>query len=718
MLDQNKGMAMGGYGVQPGYGSDDVGIGEIFAAIRRRIWMLLAIILPVLTITAVVLQMITPRYTAELLIMIESEGGNRIVSLDSVMAGLSGDSESIQSESHVLASRALADRVVQRLQLDKDPEFTTGIDTSLPAGAQYSAIIDRFLDRLEIAPLEKSRVIALRFSSQEADKAALVANTLADEYLQSRLETKFELTRRANSWLGERISELRSRVAMLETQVEDFRKEAGLIEGAGMTLTSQELGELNTQLVMARSERAEAEARLRQIERLARTRSGADTTIEVLESPLIQRLREQEAAVQRRVAELSSELGDKHPRMIQLRAEAADLRERIASEVDKIIAGQRNKLNVSRAREQSLAASLEELKGRVSAGNQEEIELRALEREAEATRALLGTLLARQQETLSQDDMNFQQPDASIFSPADIPAEPTYPRTTIIMGLASIAAMIIGLLAVLVLELLDSGFRSGEQFELHTGAPSIGFIPLVSKPKEYRTLPGYIAGRPASALGESMRTLNWSLRLAFPDAPPKTILVTSSLPDEGKTTVASCLATAESKAGRRVVLVDADIRRPGCHELAGVEREPGLTNLLAGDSSLDAVLVTSEWSGLSIIPAGMPSPNAPNLLGSRKMEALLAELAERFDLVVIDSPPLMAAADARILCRIVDATVLAVRWGKTRRRVARLSVRQLELAGARLAGGLLTMVDTRRNAQYGYGDSGAYAGELGKYYAG
>ncbi len=698
--------------------ADDVGIGEIFSALRRRIWVLLGILVPVLAITAGILYLLTPRYTAELLIMIEAGDEQRFVSVDSVVAGLSGDEQSVQSEAHVLRSRALADRVVQSLGLDTDPEFSRDLDPALTGGARYSAILDRYLDRLEVAPLENSRVIAVRFSSRNAEKAARIANAVADEYLQSRLETKFELTRQANTWLSQRIAELRQKTAEAEAAVEKARAEYGLLEGNGVTLTSQELAELNTQLVMARTERAEAEARLGQVQRQARGRGGAEATLEVLQSPLIQRLREQEAEVQRRVAELSSELGPKHPRMIQLRAEAEDLRARIEREVAKIVTGLRNRVNVARAREQALAQSLEELKARKQLDNQGEIQLRQLEREAAANRTLLDTLLTRQKETMSQEDLNFQQPDATVFSPAAVPAEPAWPRKGIVLGLAAVGALMLGLLLVLLLELLDAGFRSGEQFEQYTGVPSLGFIPLVRKPREYRTLPGYLAGRPASALGESMRTLNWSLRLAFPDRPPRSVLFASALPNEGKTTIASCMATAEVNAGHRVVLIDADIRQAGCHELAGIEREPGLTNLLAGDASIDEVLVEAEWSELKVIPAGRPSPQAPNLLGSQRMRRLLEELGQRFDLVVIDSPPVMAAADARILCSMADATVMVVRWGKTRRSTVRLAVRQLQAAGGKLAGGLLSMVDVKRNAQYGYGDSGAYSGELGKYYVG
>ncbi len=694
---------------------DDIGIGEVLAVLRRRAGLIAAIVLPVMVATALILMWLTPRYSAELLIMIESAGDRRIVSLESVAAGLSGDEESVQSESFVLASPALARRVIDRLDLDQIAEFMPA--ESIDPATDMASVVDTFLSRLEIAPQENSRVIAVRFSAEDPQRAALIANSVGDEYLATRLETKFEATRRATAWLGQRIDELRVTVADKEAAVERARRDFGLLEGNGATLSSQELAELNTQMVMARSARAEAEVRLAQVQSQARRTGGLDTTTEVLQSPLIQSLRQQEAEVERRVAELSTELGDKHPRMIALRAEATDLQTRIQGEVNKIIAGLRNEVRVAQAREASLSGSLEELKGQVSLGNENEIELRALEREAEANRALLDTLLVRQKETMSQEDAEFQQPDATIFSRADVPVEPAYPRTGIVLGLVLIGSLLLSTLVVLILELLDRGFRSGEQFEAVTGIPSIGFVPLITKPEEFRTLPGYVAGRPQTALGESMRTLNWSLKLAFPDQPPSSVLVTSSVPGEGKTTVASCLATAESKAGQRVVLVDADIRRPGVQELTGVALEPGLTNVLAGEVTIDDALARSEWSGLSVLPAGSPSPHAPNLLGSQKMELLLRDLVKRFDLVVIDSPPMLAAADARILCRQADATVMVAHWGKTRRKTARLCVRQLQAAGARLAGGLLTMVDIKRNSQYGYGDSDAYAGDLSKYYA-
>ncbi len=700
----------------------DSGLGEIIAAVARHKLALFGTILGSLLLAGLALYMVTPRYSAETMIMIEPKTSN-IVSVEAVVAGLSGDEESIQSETYVLSSRELAGRVIQRLNLHEDPEFNPeGMPSNdvMASGlsAELSAVVNRFLKRLTVIPLDTSRVISVSFSSESAEKAAIIANVLADEYIVSRLEAKFESTRRANAWLGVRIDELRDELMNAERAVETARARFGLLQGDGMTLASQELIELNTQLVLARSERAEAAARLGQIKGISSSRRSNNSLDEVLNSSLIQRLREQESEVERRVAELSSEYGELHPKMIQLRAEAKDIQSRIGVEIDKVVAGLRSRLAVAQAREESLQRSLEELKSRAAIGNQNEIELRALEREAEANRGLLATMLSRQKETLSQEDADYQQADARIISAADMPIEPTYPRVGVVLGLVLIASSILGLIVVLVIELLDDGFRSGDELERATGVPSIGFVPLVPDIGSYKSLAGYVSGKPNTAFGESIRTLNWSIGLAFPAPAPKSVLVTSSVPGEGKTTIATCLATSQSVAGRLTVLIDADTRRPCCHELLGVPREPGLVDVLTGTANLDDVLVDRNWSGLVFLPAGSPSPNAPNLLDSQKMRELLEEMNRRFDFIVMDSPPVMATTDARILCQMVDATVVAIKWGETRRAVVRNTLGQLLGARARLAGSLLSMVDARKHAKYGYGDSGAYTGDLEKYYAG
>ena len=475
----------------------DPGLVEILAVITRR-WMVLAgTVVGCLILAGLFLALATPQYSAETLIMIEPKNSN-IVSIEEVVSGLSGDEETIQSEVYVLTSRSLAGRVVLSQSLYDDPEFNpdgVAIDTVAAEegmSREFGAVVDRFLDKLQVVPKENSRVIGASFTSESAEKAATVINALADQYILSRLESKFASTQRANDWLGVRIAELRANVQDLETQVEAARERFGLLGAEGIPLASREMIELNTQLVMTRSERAEAEARLTQIEDLSPGGDNNESLNEVLDSPLIQRLREQESEVKRREAELSTEYGNLHPRMIQLRAEADDIAARIDAEIARIVAGLKSQVEVVKAREESLEQSLDGMKKEVAVANQNEIELRALEREAEASRNLLATMLSRQKETISQEDGDFQQADVRVISPADIPLEPSYPSTTIVLGLVIVFAFILAMVIILILELLDDGFRNGEEMEKATGVPSIGFVPFVSIASDYDSLPEYI----------------------------------------------------------------------------------------------------------------------------------------------------------------------------------------------------------------------------------
>lgn len=724
---------------------EDLDAAAVVRVLGRHKGVIAGVIIPIMLLAAGVLWQLTPRYTAETLILLEAEGPN-LGQLDAVIGGLPRDVQTIQSEAYVLMSRSLADRVIQRLSLAADPEFNPrlaeeqgarpvgsrpampGADATaadalvgedLDTAQAYSKIVDRFLQRLAVAPQENSRVIAVNFSSVDAEKAARVANVVADEYITSRLEAKFESTRRASEWLNDRVAELREKVTAAEQAVEDARRKFGLLRGqGGITLATQELVELNTQLVMARTARAEAEARLEQVSSLSEDGDGLSTASSVLDSPLIQRLREQEAAVQRRVAELSSQLGERHPRMVQLRAEAADLRNKIDEEVNKVVAGLRNEVKIAKAREAALQQNLAALKERAAIGNKNEIELRALEREAEANRALLANLLARQKEAVAQEDEGFQRADARVISVADIPTQPSFPRKGITLGLVFIVACFVALMVVLLLEVLDDGFRSGEQLERLTGLPSLGFVPKIRNLSGAKNPARFVLAHPRSAFGESIRTLNWSISLAEPDSPPQVVLITSSRPGEGKTVIATSLALNQSTAGRRVLLIDADTRRPETHNLLSIRRTPGLVDYLVGEATLDELLTVPEETSLTVIPAGVMTPNSPNLLGAQRMVEMLNDLRKRFDLIIIDSPPVMAGSDTRLLCRQADATVMVVRWAETRRGAVRVAVGQLLSAGAQLSGLLLSMVDARRHAKYGYGDSGAYAGELEKYYVG
>ena len=726
---------------------------ELLRKLWRRKLAVLGTVVTVTTLATIVLFQLTPRYTASAAVMIEPRE-TQVVDIQAVMSGLPGDLATIQSEVEVIRSRGLADRVVRRLKLLEDPEFNRRLrpktawdelraelfdvrayvpeewlDIVFGAPEEETLsqeekldrerveIIDTFLEQLEVAPEGRSRVITISFESESYETAALVANTVADLYLVEQLEAKFEATQRATKWLSTRLAELRGKVGVSERAVEKFRKKAGLIEGERVTLAAQEISELNTELLMARSKGAEAEARLKQLEARLKSSREVDSVAEVLSSPLVQRLREQEAEVQRKAAELATEYGEKHPRMINVRAESRDLGNKIKTEVNKITANLRSEAAVARARERTLAGRLKQLEKKIAGLNQSRVELRAFEREAEANRALYQTFLSRFKETRAQEDI--QQTDARIISRADVPSQPSFPKKGLILALVFAGSIFLGVAFAFFIEQLDHGFRSMEQVERLAGVSPLGLVPALKGLRAHITEPeDYIVAKPASAFGESIRSLHTGLLLSNVDEPPKVVLVTSSLPEEGKTAVSLSLVRMKALAGERAIIVDGDLRRPRLHKKLKLPEKPGLVEFLADQASLDEIIHKDEATGAHVLPAGQLTPNSSNLLNSERMKLLLAELSERYDLVVLDSPPVLAVADARILSRLADKTIFIVRWAETRREVAMMGLKQIAEAGADIAGFVLSRVNVKKHARYGYGDSGYYYGRYTKYYTG
>lgn len=706
-----------------------------------------------LAVTAtVILFQITPRYSATSLVLVETRGAN-IVNLEAVLTGgVLPDEEAIESEMAVIGSRRLASKVVEKLNLDSDPEFNLnlqppgliasvfglrefipetwrnaifGIDEEVPLSetelrAQERAlVIDVFLSNLTLAREGKSRVISINFSSENPKTAANVANALADAYIVDQLEAKFERTRRETEWLSDKIAGLRQKAEASDKAVEQYRKQAGLLQGTGgSTLIQQQISELSAQHIIARAARAEAEAKLSQVQQLIRTSGGAASAAEVLQSPLITALVTQEAELNRRLAELGQQLGERHPRMINAKAELKDLQNKIATEVNRIVQGQQNEVGVARAREASLQQSLEQLKARVAQSNAAEVQLRALERESQADKTMLEQFLTRFQESSAQKDLGSQEADARVISRADVPIDPAFPQKGLFLAVVIVAATFLGVLLVFVVEQLDRGFRSGEQIERMTGAGVLALVPAISGILGSRQSPhAYILERPTSAFGESIRSLYTSLLLSHVDAPPKTVVFTSAHSHEGKTTLAVSLARMLAKSGRKVMIVDGDLRKPSVSRFLGMATEPGLVELLAGEIRPEEAIRRDEPSGLHVITAGKFASNAADILSSEQMKRLVDGLARTYDLVIIDSPPVLAVSDARILSTIVDRVVFAVRWADTRRESVASAMKQVIAAGGRLAGAVLTMVNVKKHAQYNFADSGYYYGRIKKYYA-
>lgn len=513
---------------------------------------------------------------------------------------------------------------------------------------------------------------------------------------------------------------MRQEVKKSENAVEAYRQRAGLITSKGKSVASQQVADLSTQVILAKTARAEASARLRQAENLLKSPGGASSSAEVLGSQLIQRLREKESEIERHAAELAEEYGDRHPKILNIKAELRDLESKIRSEVAKIVKGLKNEVEIARTREVALVNNLRRLESRVSKANNSEVKLRALEREAKANRDLLETFLARFGETRAQEDMDAQEPDARVISRAAVPAEPSFPRRGIIFILAFAGSSIIGISLALVIDLIGRGFQTSEQLEQATGLPVYTLIPIldrkwmgdiVSSPEDF------IVESPGSAFGESIRSLHTSILLSRLDEPPKTALVTSAFPEEGKTTIVICLARLLATTGRSVLILDCDLRKPLVADTVGLPRTlPGLVELLTGNASYEDVIVKDPSSNAFILPAGSGGGSPAEILSSEAFHECLSTLGEMFDLVIIDSPPMMAVSDARVLSTMVDTTIFAVRWSKTPRDVVIKCLRMFPPAQLNRLGLALSLVNIKKHDKYYYTGSRYYNKRLTSYY--
>ncbi|MFC1720146.1 GumC family protein, partial [Pseudomonadota bacterium] len=584
---------------------------------------------------------------------------------------------------------------------------------------QISTATNILLGKLDVASVEWGNVINITFSSLNPKTAARVANDFPEAYIVDQLEAKFEATEKANAWLTEQLAELETKVVESERAVEIYRDDYGLAVEEGSTLLDAQVSELSSQLIIARSQLAEVQARLSQLRRLLEAGGqGVETASEVMSSALVQQLRTQEAAALSRQSELSVEYGPKHPRMLQVAAEIVEIRARIRDEVERIAIGLEHEAEFARTRVASLEGDLQAARGETSVQNKESIQLRALQREASANRALYETFLNRFKETNATQGL--ESSDARIISKAEVPGGPSYPNRNkmlmqyILMGFFGACGLVLGL------QMLKPGMMTPEQVQKELNEFVIGLIPVIpGKVPPY----DYVLEKPNSALVEAINSLKFSLELSDPDNPVKAIQITSSIPEEGKSALAISLARVVAASGKKVVLIDGDLRRSSIGKKLNLrEKHKGLSDIVvAGDADLSEFLLRDEKGVIDFMPAGTAKyANATDIFSSQRMEHIVEMLKSRYDLVIIDTPPVMAVADARIIGRLVDKTIFVVRWDKTPRKVARAAMEQLHRAGVDIAGVVLQQVDLNRYGRMGYGDSGYYYhyGRYGKYYSG
>jgi exopolysaccharide transport family protein len=720
---------------------DESEIRWLLGCARRRRWW---IILPTLLLTAVVIftvYSISPRFMSSVTLVLEPQE-QKLLEIEEVLASDFLDSESLYTEVEVMRSRRIAKRVIDQLGLMDDPEFNASLrEDSVLGGAlknsvaktnnflnstfgislsggdrQSNAVIERenvisnFSDNLTVRLRPDTRVLVVEVSAGTAEKAALIADTVAETYITDMLDSSYEATLKANQWLAGKVAELQGDVAGAEQAVERFRREASLLQGQQGTLLAEQVSSVNAQLLIATGGRAESEARYNQIRRLVQSRGSAETAPDVLGSPIVQGLIAQEAVVKRRVAELSEELGPKHPARVSAQSELSDVQRNIRNEINKIVSALANDVEVARAREASLRAELNSLKAQMANANTSEVQLRSLERNAEAQRMLLQNFLTRAQETTAQLDEGFQRPAARVIAEANIPQFPYYPPKKLIVVAALVGGLIFFFGLAALLEMLHRGLRSTDEVEETIQIPAAGMVPRHRRSfTSRRSLFRVLSDNPNGVLAESLQSCLANLLLPKDGTPPKTILVTSSVADEGKSTLALGMARVAAAGGQRTLIIEADLRRPTFNKSIELPEMPGLNDYFSGEKSFESVIYKDPEIPLHIAAASSPNSQPGTSIRSPEFSALLEKAREEYDLVLIDSPPVLAVADSRLIAQKVDGVVVAIRWSTTRRDRVKLTVKQLSRAGGKILGGIITMVDTRKHAAYDFADSAYYA---------
>jgi capsular exopolysaccharide synthesis family protein len=735
---------------------EELNLRELWRAISRRKLILLATIAVITGAAFAYVQQQTPLFTAEALIHVQNRDA-KVVEIDGVVEEMVADPATIESEIQLLTSRAFLRRNVEQLGLVNDPEFNPSLRADAgepsflerlnpfnyipedwlasltapeptdpdeiaarvdPEAVKLNRVIGAFASRVEVEQVGRSYVISLSFLAEDAAKAAKIANHMAQEYLATQVEAKYDAAQRAIEWLSRRIDELRGQVLEAEAKIVEYRTQNNLVDTASASnpITLQ-FFQLNTQLALAQAQRAEAEARLSQARSLLNGQGGVASAALVLNSPLMTSLRDQETQLIRRLSEMSTVYGEHHPQMVNTRAEIQSIRDKMQDEVQRIVQDLANEVAVARAREQELTSSMGRLQGDAARVDLAGVELSDLTREAETNRQLFQTFLTRFREIVEQQGL--QEADARILSAADVPTAPSHPKVALFTLIAFAASLVLGVLLVFVIERWDSdyGFRSADEIQATLGARALALVPDLSR-RETQGIPAedYILQKPNSAYAEALQRVRTSLFLTDGEHPPKSILITSSVPLEGKSTIAASLARQSARSGLKVILIDADLRRPRLHEVIGLPNQNGLSEVLTGRANPEAAIKRDEKSGLDFLPAGVGVVSPPDLFRSSTMKILLEEMAAYYDLVIIDSPPVAAVSDSFTLSGIVDKAVYVIRWEQTPRNVALAGIRQMVEAGADIAGIVLSRVDVKKHARYGYADSGYYQGYYRKYY--
>jgi len=659
------------------------------------------------------------------------------------------DATDVDTEVRILRSDLLALQVIKQLNLDRTAERPTSngtlgltTDELRPDSTETSDLLSDFKSNLTVSSVPGTRIIDIQYLSANKEIAARVVNTLMSTYVEQNFKTKYESTMQTSDWLSKQLTDLEMKVESSQEKLVQYQKAHEILGiDEKQNIITSKLDELNRELTAAQSDRMEKEALYRLVQSpdvgstLAAVSGEPDTQNAAAggTSSLLEKLRAQEADLKVQMAQLSTQFGPSYPKIAQLNSQLTEVDAQIQLELKKVVDRVRGEYQAAAQRESMLNDAMEKQKREANQLNESGIEYNLLKRDVDTNRTLYEGLLEKLKEagvTSSLRANNFRIVDVARVP--TFPAEPNVPRN-LAFGLALGLTTGIGL--GFLLEGIDNTVRTPEQAQAISSLPSLGMIPLSSRSSTegtakrlsrssltdpltegtYREVVELVTvSRPQSQMAESYRALRTSLLLTSLGAPPKVILITSALPQEGKTTTSLNSSVVLAQKGSRVLLIDADMRRPSVHKTLGFGPRTGLSNVLTGSATLQqAVVRYDRVPNMYVLPAGTPPPNPAELLASAHMGDILADLRGQYDHIIIDTPPTLSVTDAVILSTRADTVVLVIRSGQTTKQALRRARDILMRVNARISGVLLNAADLSSPDYYYYYE---YQGKYGSRY--
>jgi capsular exopolysaccharide synthesis family protein len=709
--------------------------------VYKRRWTAATVFLLVMAAVTVYTFTATPIFEARTRLLIEAENQN-VVSFKEVVDQDQTKADYYQTQYNILQSRALARKTLEGLKLWDHPLFNpakqesgfrvgraiggvvglvTGLFRSAPAPALEAAgadetepqskAIDTFALQLTVAPIRNSRLVDVKFRSADAALATQIVNALAKNYIAQTLDYKYSASKDANDWLSEQLAEQRKQVEAAEAKLQAYREHNDAISLADrQNIVVQKLTDLNSAVTRAKTERIQKEAMWMQLRTLESNPAALDTFPAILSNTFIQQQKSELAQLQQQSAQLSEKFGEKHPEIIKNRTAIQSAQLKLQAEIAKVVAAVRTEYQAARAQEGSLAYALSQQKGEALSMNRKGIEYSVLERDVESSKQIYESLLQRTKETGVASEL--KSSNIRVIDKAERPREPVAPRTRMNLLLALVTGSVLAFGLAFFFEYLDSRIKTPDELKAHLGLPSLGMVPALD-PKTWKDKEPLLHAGVPPGFAEAFRTIRTNVLFSSAEEGSRVLVVTSTGPGEGKTTVATNLAIGFAQAGQRVLLIDADMRRPRVHSVFGLKQEPGLSNLMVGNAKASESVHKTPVPGLWVLGAGRIPPNPAELIGSQRFRDFLNSLKEHFDLILVDSPPVMAVTDAAIVAHAANGVIFVVGAEMTSHNAARGAVEHLEQGRAHFVGAVLNRVELERNAYY---YSHYYRREYGAYY--